>query len=53
MSQSDSQARALIATYAEEIDAIIAAAALVRGAILYTLNDNHFPVVDVKVIKSY
>jgi len=34
-------------------EAIIAASALVRKAVLYTLNDKHFPMVDVKVIKSY
>jgi len=34
-------------------DAIIAASALVRGAALYTLNDKHFPMNDIKVIKPY
>jgi predicted nucleic acid-binding protein len=34
-------------------DAIIAASALVRGAVLYTLNDKHFPMDDIKVIKPY
>jgi len=34
-------------------DAIIAASALARGAVLYTLNDRHFPMDDIKVIKSY
>ncbi len=34
-------------------DAIIAASALARGAVLYTLNDKHFPMDDIKVIKPY
>ena len=34
-------------------DAIIAASALVRGSVLYTLNDKHFPMDDIKVIKPY
>ncbi len=34
-------------------DAIIAASALARGAVLYTLNDRHFPMDDIKVIKPY
>ena len=34
-------------------DAIIAASALVRGAALYTLNEKHFPMNDIKVIKPY
>jgi predicted nucleic acid-binding protein len=34
-------------------DAIIAASALVRVAVLYTLNDKHFPMDDIKVIKPY
>jgi len=34
-------------------DTIIAASALVRGAVLYTLNDKHFPMDDIKVIKPY
>jgi len=34
-------------------DAIIAASALARGAVLYTLNDRHFPMDDLKVIKPY
>lgn len=33
--------------------AIIAASALVRGATLYTLNEKHFPMNDIKVIKPY
>jgi predicted nucleic acid-binding protein len=34
-------------------DAIIAASALARGAVIYTLNDRHFPMDDIKVIKPY
>ena len=34
-------------------DAIIAASALAREAVLYTLNDRHFPMNDIKVIKPY
>jgi predicted nucleic acid-binding protein len=34
-------------------DAIIAASALVRGAVLYTLNEKHFPMDDIKMIKPY
>lgn len=34
-------------------DAIIAASALARRAALYTLNDRHFPMDDIKVIKPY
>ncbi len=34
-------------------DAIIAASVLARGAVLYTLNDRHFPMNDIKVIKPY
>ncbi len=34
-------------------DAIIAASALARGAVLYTLNVKHFPMNDIKVIKPY
>jgi predicted nucleic acid-binding protein len=34
-------------------DAIIAASALARGAVLYTLNDRHFSMNDIKVIKPY
>ena len=34
-------------------DAIIAASALARGAVLYTLNDRHFPMDDLKVIMPY
>jgi len=34
-------------------DAIIAASALARGAVLYTLNDRHFPMNDIKVINPY
>ncbi len=34
-------------------DAIIAASALARGAVLYTLNDKHFPMDNIKVIKPY
>lgn len=34
-------------------DAIIAATALVKGAKLYTLNNRHFPMNDVIVIKPY
>lgn len=34
-------------------DAIIAASVLARGAVLYTLNDKHFPMNDIKVIKPY
>ena len=34
-------------------DAIIAASALARGAVLYILNDRHFPMDDLKVIKPY
>ena len=34
-------------------DAIIAASALARGAVLYTLNNRHFPMNDIKVIKPY
>ncbi len=33
--------------------AIIAASALARGAELYTLNEKHFPMNDIKVIKPY
>jgi predicted nucleic acid-binding protein len=35
------------------VEAIIAASALARGAVLYTLNDRHFPMDDIKVIKPY
>jgi len=34
-------------------DAIIAASTLVRGAVLYTLNEKHFPMSDITVIKPY
>jgi len=34
-------------------DAIIAASALIRKAVLYTLNEKHFPMNDIKVIKPY
>ena len=34
-------------------DAIIAASALEREAVLYTLNDRHFPMNDIKVIRPY
>jgi len=34
-------------------DAIIAASAMVREAVLYTLNKKHFPMDDIKVIKPY
>ena len=34
-------------------DAIIAATALAREAVLYTLTDRHFPMNDIKVIKPY
>lgn len=34
-------------------DAIIAASTMVRRATLYTLNDRHFPMNDIKVIKPY
>ena len=34
-------------------DAIIAASALARGAVLYTLNEKHFPMGDIKVIRPY
>ncbi len=34
-------------------DAIIAASALVRGAVLYTLSERHFPMNDIMVIKPY
>lgn len=33
--------------------AIIAASALARGAVIYTLNEKHFPMNDIKVIKPY
>jgi predicted nucleic acid-binding protein len=35
------------------VDAVIAASALVRGAVLYTLSERHFPMNDIKVIKPY
>jgi hypothetical protein len=34
-------------------DAIIAASALEREAVLYTLNDRHFPMNDIKVLRPY
>jgi predicted nucleic acid-binding protein len=34
-------------------DAIIAASALERKAVLYTLNDRHFPMNDIMVIRPY
>ncbi len=34
-------------------DAIIAASALVKKAVLYTLNEKHFPMNDIKVAKPY
>jgi predicted nucleic acid-binding protein len=34
-------------------DAVIAASALVRGAVLYTLSERHFPMNDIQVIKPY
>ena len=34
-------------------DAIIAASVLARGAVFYTLNDRHFPMNDIKVIRPY
>ena len=34
-------------------DAIIAASAKVREAVLYTLNDKHFPMNDIMIVKPY